>query len=270
VRRFKLLVKIPYYAQAFCASIGLAAWSLPCQAQETLNIDVHDPRPLRTALQEMELHSIRPPLIYEESVYASPEDLATMTDGSGKPVKYPRGGHFKVQIPTHFTDAKLVMQDLVTAYHNENLSGVYQVVQRNKMVEILPLQHKSNEGKLVDSRPVLKTHITFAAQPRSVYWTAKAFADTLSKAIGHPVNVGNTYMQSEPLYEIGAEDEAADDFLGRLNDLMGGIIVYLNYNPQDQSYWLALHFAARAQPDVTPITPTPSNAPNPFFVREKK
>jgi hypothetical protein len=256
-----------YLSMTIFSTLAILLWAERSGDAQVSTVDFDSPRPLRDALSKVE-DQFKITLIFEEVPYVNSSELATAPESNRK---YPRGGRFQVQIQSDLQDGYLLAQDVLAAYRHSGLPGTYKVAQKNKMVEVLPLQYKSSSGSMTSASPVLRSRISFPAAPRSIANALQVFVESLSKASGKKVYVWNPPMSSSPEIEFGADNEPADDVLARFNEALGGITAHLTYDPGDPAYYLNLQpiLAGPPEPPAQPQTAPLIKAPNPLFVKEK-
>jgi hypothetical protein len=168
-------------------------------ADQRLNLDVNDPRPLAAALEQLEkrhgwvITYDDPPYLYAPDI----EDvtLAVRRDGDiTRRVLVPRGGRFRFEYSAPADggapNAALVLERLLEEYHLTGYPGMFRVIATGTVFHVVPSESRNASGVLAPSVSLLDAKISIPDSERSVFSTVTAIVEAASRQLGARVGLG--------------------------------------------------------------------------------
>jgi ABC-type uncharacterized transport system permease subunit len=166
----------------------------------------------------------------------------------------------------------LAAHSVLSAYRNAGGRGVYNVVQQNTRVDVVPVQVLAANGSMRDITPVMSRPVTFPNATRTLPETVKLIADALTSQSGFKVIPLNLPGQLLEQVEIGASGESGADVIENLGASLNRTVSFqCLYEPNEKTYYLNLKSVAAAPAGGgTPVhgrIKTPKTGPqnSPFF-----
>ena len=175
--------------------ILLFASSGSSQDNQTVNINVNSPRPLASAVEEIERRSARV-ITYEDPFYLYASDIEDVTlsvrrDGQTEPrVLVPRGGPFFFQYPAAASVDSSVLDKLVDEYNLSGHPGVFRLIRTGDVCHVVPFERKNRAGAFEPHVSLLDADISIPARDRTALEMINAITETLSSRGVARVGVG--------------------------------------------------------------------------------
>jgi hypothetical protein len=206
------------------ALAGAASGAL--QQDEMVTIHVSDPRPLASAIKELEDHNgwvityEDPPYVYtldSEDVTLSVRKDFDLT----KKVLVPRGGPFVFRYPVHAgadaRDAAALLGRLLEEYHLTGYPGVFRLIRTESVFHIVPSESSNALGQFEPRVSVLSASISIADREQTAFDMLKAITAAVSRPGFASVVVGThpTNLLAQVRVQGGAKNEMARTVLLR-------------------------------------------------------
>jgi hypothetical protein len=201
-------------------------------AQAPIHVQVNDPRPLKTAIDQVE-SALGVPINYEDPRFEYVGDVQDVTEQvqsarqhAANPtvrIIVPRGGALALDStplpqPALISDVLSFVTQLRTACEASNFPGRFLAKQVGSTVVVEPTAIRAADGNWKSVEPAMETRITFPTQQRNAAETLKLVAAKASQALGIKVGVGRLPVLSfvSTSVSVGANDEPANVVLDRL------------------------------------------------------
>jgi hypothetical protein len=209
-------------------SILIASIAWP---QTSVTIHVNDPRPLKKAIDDLEL-AIKVPINYEDPRFEAPTDIEDVTDQvqnerqkAAHPnvrISVPKGGILtfegNVASPGALSEAISLATILRTQHESKGYPGRFSVKRIGSIATVQPTSIRAAGGLWKATTAAMDTPISFPSQARSAADTLALIATTLSKNLGIETGVGRFAMVAfaNSTATIGADQEPASAILVKL------------------------------------------------------
>ncbi len=273
---------IPLTVAALLIPAQIRCQSVPEISGQPATIRVHSGRPLADTLDGVQKVFISP-VAYEEAPYESASDLRQIpiVTGAGLRVESSRPSvAFSVTLSASDSTAYLAAQTVLYNYTNAGLPGVYQAVQKNGWVNVVPVRVASAGGSICDVTPVMSQRVTFPRAVRDARATIDLIASQISQESGVRVKVLNVPFMNGATLEMGASNEpAADAIATDIAALMGRQVSFrCLWEPTEKDYYLSVEIVTPPNPYKGPppprilhptLQPGPSTN-NPWFNKAPK
>jgi hypothetical protein len=200
----------------------LSASSGASQGDQIVTISVDSPRPLASAIEELERRSGRV-ITYEDPFYlyaADIEDstLAVRRDGRTEPrVLVPRGGPFFFRYPAAAPDQSVVLEKLIEEYNLSGHSGVFRFIRTGDVYHVVPSEHRNPAGAFEPHASLLDADISVPAGDRTALEMVKRITEAMSSPGVARIGVGTVPLNAMLRTHIqgGATAESARTVLLR-------------------------------------------------------
>jgi hypothetical protein len=160
------------------------------QEDRTFTINVNDPRPLASAIQELEKR-YEWVITYEDPPYIYTGDIedVTMTVRKDfdltKRALVPRGGTFNFQYVVPATagapDEPAVLSRLLEAYHLSGYPGVFRVTRTGGVFHVVPSESRNRLGQFEPRVSLLNANISITGGERTALDMLQAVTDAVSR-----------------------------------------------------------------------------------------
>lgn len=185
---------------------------------EPTTLTVHTGRPLAEMLNRVRALFLTP-VNYEEVPHESSACLksTTITKRSGAQVLLaPAVAGFSVTLGKADSSAYLAAQSVLNAYKSAGLPGDYEVVQRAKSVDVVPVHVLAASGTMRAVAPVMSRPVTIPFATRRVFDVLQLLVDNISKESGAKVLWLNFPFAYSDTIDFGAAGESAWDVIANL------------------------------------------------------
>lgn len=213
-------------ATTLSAIVALVASGSASLADQRLNLEVDDPRPLAAALEQLEkrygwaITYDDPPYLYASDI----EDvtLAVRRDGDmTRRVLVPRGGRFRFEysapVDGGAPNASSLLERLLEAYHLTGYPGMFRVIATGSVFHVVPSESRNASGVFAPCVSLLDAKISIPDSERSVFSTVSAIIEAANTQLGARIGLGtvpvNLLMQRRT--EERATNESARTVLVR-------------------------------------------------------
>jgi hypothetical protein len=201
-------------------------------AQTPVRVQVSDPRPLKTAIDQIE-STLGIPISYEDPRFEFAGDTQDVTDQvqsarqrAANPtvrIIVPRGGILTLESsilskPAQISDVLALVTQLRIGSEANNFPGRFVIKQVGSTPIVEPTAVRGQDGSWKPVGPAMETHITFPSQQRNAAETLKLIAADASQALKIKIGVGRfpVLAFANTSVTVGADDEPANLVLGRL------------------------------------------------------
>jgi hypothetical protein len=156
------------------------------QGDQAVTISVNSPRPLASAIEELERRSGRV-ITYEDPLYLYAADIEDVTlavrrDGRTEPrVLVPRGGPFFFRYPAAAGDQSAILERLIEEYNLSGHPGVFRLIRTGDVYHVVPSERRNATGAFEPHASLLDANISFPAGDRTALAMVKAITEALSR-----------------------------------------------------------------------------------------
>jgi hypothetical protein len=244
--------------------------ALAVQGQTTKVINVNEPRPLWSALDQLEVANPGVAINYEDPPYENLADVqhsATPQQQAAHPgfhLIVPRAGAISADItlsstPEAAADVIGNLNRLLVSYRQNALPGDFKLEQANGVVYVTPITVLGANGSSREVTSPMTTLISIPSAKRSVPETAQAIFDAVSKATGLRFGIATFPFRPTDQVTFAASNEPARDALARLFALVRSAPVSyrLLFEPKPDpkrafDYMVNVHLAGFVPPQAPP------------------
>ena len=245
-------------------------------AAKSITITVNTGRPLAEVLEHVQQHFLSP-ITFEEAPYESQQDLSKVTilqNGTPKVLLARQPVEFTFTLESSDSTPYSAAESVLGAYIQAGLPGVYNVVQENNRIDVIPLQVRGPNGSLRAVKPVMSSSVSFPMTTRSVVDTIALITKAIAAQSGAKVLPLNLPFGLLETVEFGATGQSASQTIEDLGVALGRTLSYqCLYDATSKTYYLNLTGVA-ASPVPGKITPPKAKAhprtgtpDSPFFVK---
>ncbi len=249
---------------------------------EPSTLTVHTGRPLAEMLNRVQALFLTP-VNYEEVPHESISYLksTTITKRSGAQVLLaPAVAGFSVTLGKADSSAYLAAQSVLNAHKSAGLPGDYEVVQRARSVDIVPVHVLAASGTMQAVAPVMSWPVTIPFATRRIFDVLQLLVENISKESGSKVILLNVPFAYSDTIDFGAAGEPARDVIDNLGAKVNRPISFqCLYDATEKAYYLNLTVVAPAPVPGTPASEQKTHAKpdgprvgppdSPFFIKTK-
>jgi hypothetical protein len=208
--------------------------------QSALKVSVTDTRPVAAAVQEL-VSRYGYVITYEDPRRVYQEDVEDVTNNVRKDLdKHPSGSAPRVIVPKeailnfelpsssspNAQSIALTLEHLMQIQHGAGGGGHFRVERAGEVFHIVPTEVRDRDGNWAAQGSILDVHISLPMESRSEAEMLDAIAGAVSAKtsfriyIGSGIGKGITNANNPRPYQLGADDERAQDVLTRAFSLL--------------------------------------------------
>jgi hypothetical protein len=232
-------------------------------------------RPLADMLQKLQ-QLYKFPITYEEVPYENPAELRASNARTATGVRplFPLGGDLDVTLDSSASTPLSATQAVLSAYTGNGLPGLYQAIEGDGRVDVIPTHVRGTNGVMRPITPVMSQPVVLPPGERRIVDSLQAMGTALSKASGFKVYILSSGIPENATADLGSAGGAARDVIAKLGAQYGIPISFQAlYEPNEKAYYVNLQLVTSFIPTTTqnPAKPKkPAASPdNPFFTKVK-
>ena len=247
-----------------CVALGIicSKFVLPHAAMgqtpsEPATITAGAGRPLANVLDQLQ-HLFLQPICYEEAPFESPADVKSAAVASSI------APNVALRVTLGATDVNpyFASSTALSAYRNAGLPGVYNAVQNNGWVAVVPSQVSGTDGNLRSVVPVMSSKATFPAVSCRGVDTLQLVVDAMSQASGSKVLLLNQPFWPNDMVTVSASGEQAGDVIQKIGSIIGRPVSYqCLYDASSQAYYLNVIIVSPPPVPGSTVRPRPLPLP---------
>lgn len=232
------------------------------QPQERVRLSVNDPRPVASAITELETRFNRI-ITYEDPPLVHPDDLLDVTEsvrrdlhkyapGKAPRVIIPRGGELNLEYSEN-DPVEIVLSYLLSESERVTTSPTFRIEETNGILHVIPQAEKGPKGETIPLRSILEAPVELPAQKRTGFqmledWTEAVSANSKKQIIIGmvPVNLLMRYKDDKGLSSQSARDALAEILLRSSKRVK--LSWQLFYDPGLKTYAINIHSVNNSVP----------------------